>query len=145
MARSLVAEQAYYLSAPTARVFRALTQPGVLVTWFLSDAKLEPKKGGAFSFDWIGGYHMESTLTRYDPNKAVGFRWVDRLADGRLAKTNVLFRIEKKGKGTLLSLEHSGFTVPEHYAECSSRWAYYLTNLKSVLDHGTDLRSPSDW
>jgi len=39
----------------------------------------------------------------------------------------------------------SGFKDTEHFAECSSRRAYYLTNMKSVLDHGKDLRSKYDW
>ncbi len=145
MAKRFAADQAYFLETTPAEVFRALTRPAKLVQWFLSGAELVPKKGGAFAFDWLGGYHMESKLSRFDANRAVGFEWVDRLSSGRLAKTRVLFRISKKGKGTMLRLRHSGFTVPEHYAECASRWAYFLMNLKSVLEHGTDLRSTSDW
>ena len=55
------------------------------------------------------------------------------------------FKVIKKKDGTLLKLRHTGFKDPEHFAECSSRWGYYLTNMKSVLDHGTDLRSKYDW
>jgi hypothetical protein len=45
---------------------------------------------------------------------------------------------------SVLRLRHTGFTDPGHLAECSSRWGYYLTDLKSVLDHGADLRSEYD-
>jgi uncharacterized protein YndB with AHSA1/START domain len=145
MAKSFVAEQRYQFTAPPARVFRALTEPRGLESWFLSKAVVAPKVRGAFSFRWSGGYHMESTIFRFEANRAIGFVWLDKLPNGALAKTRALFVLTKKGTGTVLRLHHSGFRVPEHFAECSSRWAYYLTNLKSVLDHGTDLRSPLDW
>jgi hypothetical protein len=68
------------------------------------------------------------------------------MPSGKMVETSVLFTVEKKGTGgTILKLRHSGFEDAEHFAECSSRWAYYLTNLKSVLDWGTDVRSKYDW
>jgi len=144
MAKTFVAEQTYYFQAPTRKVFQGLTDPKLLVKWFLADAKLSPRKGGAFAFDWIGGYHMTGRLLEYTRGKAVSYLWTDKLSSGRVAKTRVSFRVVPKGKGTLLKLRHSGFTVPAHFEGCSSRWAYFLTNMKSVLDHGTDLRSELD-
>lgn len=139
------ARQSYFLEASPTAVFRALTNPEALTGWFLSAAKVEPRKGGAFEFDWIGGYHMESTLSGFVRNQAVSFLWVDRLPNGKFVTTYAGFTLKKKGKGTLLVLRHEGFNDPGHFAECSSRWAYYLTNLKSVLAHGKDLRSEFDW
>jgi len=117
----------------------------MLVKWFLSRAKVESKKGGDYSFDWIGGYHMTGKVKGLVPNKTVSFSWSDRLINGKLAETTASFKVVKKGHGTLLHLRHIGFKDPEHFAECSSRWGYYLTNMKSVLDHATDLRSKYDW
>ena len=145
MARSYVARQSYYFDTSPTKVFAALTDPRFLVKWFLSDASLEPRKGGTFTFDWIGGYHMVGRVLAFDRGKAVSFEWTDRLPNRREAKTLAAFRVRRKGRSTLLELRHSGFKVPEHFAECASRWAYYLTNLKSVLDHGRDLRSRLDW
>ena len=145
MSKTFVAEQRYHFAAPPSRVFRALTEPKGLVRWFLSNAEVSPVVGGPFSFTWRGGYHMASTVFRFERDRAVGYLWVDVLPNGKSATTRALFILSKKGTGTILRLQHSGFRVPEHFAECSSRWAYYLTNLKSVLDHGTDLRSALDW
>lgn len=145
MPKSYTATQAYYFKAKPERVFEALTQPKSLVRWFLSKAKIDPTSGGTFSFDWIGGYHMASKLKKYEKGKLVSFAWIDKLKNGQLAKTTASFNVAKKGLGTLLKLRHSGFKDPEHFADCSSRWAYYLTNMKSVLDNGRDLRSSYDW
>jgi len=67
------------------------------------------------------------------------------MPNGEMIETTASFQVAKKGRGTILKLNHSGFTSPEHFAECSSRWAYYLTNMKSLLDWGTDVRSKYDW
>jgi uncharacterized protein YndB with AHSA1/START domain len=145
MPKPYVAKQEYFLKAPPDRVFKALTEPKTLVKWFLSKAKLDPKRGGTFTFEWFGGYRMTNKLKRIEQNRAVSFSWSDRLKNGQVAKTTAAFDLAKRGKGTLLRLRHSGFRDPEHFADCSSRWAYYLTNLKSVLDNGHDLRSKYDW
>jgi uncharacterized protein YndB with AHSA1/START domain len=146
MPKSYVTKQAYYFEkAQPEKIFQALTQPKMLVKWFLSKAKLDPKKGGSYSFDWIGGYHMTDKVKRFEENKAVSFSWIDKLKNGETARTTASFEVAKKGRGTLLKLRHTGFKDPEHFADCSSRWAYYLTNMKSVLDSGLDLRSKYDW
>lgn len=88
---------------------------------------------------------MDGQILQITRGRSVSFLWVDRLPNGKMVKTRASFRVTAKGRGTVLSLRHSGFTVPEHFAECASRWAYYLTNLKSVLEHGKDLRSKWDW
>jgi len=145
MPKLLKIEQSYYFEAPVEKVFQALTDSKILVKWFLSKAKVVPKKGESYSFDWIGGYHMVGKVKEFEMNRSVSFSWSDKLKSGKLARTTVSFKVAKKGQGTSLKLYHTGFVDPEHYAECSSRWGYYLTNMKSVLDHGTDLRSEYDW
>ena len=145
MPKSFAAVQSYYFEAPVEKVFGSLTDSKKLTKWFLSKAKLVPKKGGTYSFDWFGGYHMNGKVRQFVPNKSVSFSWNDKLKSGKVANTTASFRVAKKGKGTLLTLRHTGFKNPEHFADCSSRWGYYLTNLKSVLDHDTDLRSKYDW
>ncbi|MEO9321208.1 MAG: SRPBCC domain-containing protein [Nitrososphaera sp.] len=145
MSRTFVAEQSYYFKSPPGKVFDSLTEPGLLVKWFLSKAKLDKKSGGAYQFDWIGGYHMEGKVKEFEEGKRVTFSRHDKIPSGEMVETSASFQVEKKGSGSILSLRHSGFRDPEHLAECSSRWAYYLTNLKSVLEYGHDLRSEYDW
>ena len=142
--KSFAIEQSYYFEAPAGKVFSGLTDSKMLTKWFLSKAKVVPKKGGTYSFNWLGGYKMTGRVKRFEPDKSVSYSWHDKV-DGKLVDTVALFRVDKKGRGALLRLRHSGFKDPEHFANCSSRWGYYLTNMKSVLDHGVDLRSKYDW
>ena len=88
---------------------------------------------------------MMGKVKEFEMNRSVSFSWSDKLKSGKLARTTVSFKVAKKRQGTSLKLHHTGFEDSEHFAECSSRWGYYLTNMKSVLDHGTDLRSEYDW
>ena len=78
MPKSFVIEQSYHFKAPQARVFKALTDPKLLEKWFLSKAKLVPKKGGSYSFNWIGSYHMTGNVKQFEPDKAVSFSWTDK-------------------------------------------------------------------
>jgi len=48
---SFTISQLYYFKAPPRKVFQAMTDPKILVNWFLSKAKIEPKEGGTYSFD----------------------------------------------------------------------------------------------
>ena len=142
--KAFAIEQSYYFKAAPKRVFNALTDSKILTKWFLSGAELIPKKGGSYSFNWIGGYEMTGKVKLFEPNKIVSYSWHDKVR-GKMVDTVASFRVDKKGNGALLRLRHSGFREPEHFADCSSRWGYYLTNMKSVLDHGVDLRSKYDW
>ena len=145
MQKTFEIEQAYFFKAPPKKVFQALTDSRVLTKWFLSKANVVPKRGGTYAFDWIGGYHMTGEVKEIEANKSVSYSWHDRLESGEVTNTIASFEVVRKGNGTLLKLHHTGFEDPVHFAECSSRWGYYLTNMKSVLEHGKDLRSKYDW
>jgi uncharacterized protein YndB with AHSA1/START domain len=136
MSHVLVIEQSYYLDAPTETVFEALIEPKLLVKWFLAKAYVDPREGGDYDFDWIGGYHYSGKIMRFEKNSAISYSW----ARG----TTASFETAKKGHGTLLKLRHGTFTDPEPFGTASWWWGHYLTNMKSVLEHQTDLRSKPD-
>jgi hypothetical protein len=56
--------------------------------------------------------------------------------------------LEPAADGTLLTVEHTGFPRGEEWVELYGGtewgWTYFAMNLKSVLESGHDLRSPSD-
>ncbi len=145
--RKHVIEQEYYYDATPETVFRALTVPKELVRWFLSDAKIKPKEGSSYTFTWHGGYSHKGKVEKLAPGRTLVLTWPDELK-GKVYETRAAFTLRKKGKGTLLKLKHSGFKEGDDwvwlYGAVQSGWAYFLTNLKSVLSQGVDLRSKFD-
>jgi uncharacterized protein YndB with AHSA1/START domain len=142
-----VIEQQYYYDATPEVVFRALTVPEELTKWFLSDAKIRPKKGTSYTFTWEGGLSHTGKVESVETDRELVLSWPDEIG-GKTYETRAAFTLKKKGKGTLLKVKHSGFKDGEDwiwlFGAIQSGWAYYLTNLKSVLDYGTDLRSRFD-
>ena len=142
-----VIEQEYYYDATPEVVFRALTVPKELKKWFLSDAKISPKEGSSYTFTWEGGFSHAGKVERVEPGRKLVLSWPDKIK-GKLYETQAAFTLKKKGKGTLLKVKHTGFKKGDNwiwlFGAVQSGWAYYLTNLKSVLSRGTDLRSEFD-
>jgi len=142
-----VIEQEYYYDATPETVFRALTAPRELVKWFLSDAKIKPKEGSSYTFTWQGGSSHTGRVEKVESCRRLVLSWPDKIK-GKVYETQASFTLKKKGKGTLLKLKHAGFKKGDDwiwlYEAIQSGWAYFLTNLKSVLSQGTDLRSKFD-
>jgi uncharacterized protein YndB with AHSA1/START domain len=142
--KTLTIRQSYYLRAPVKKVFRALTEPTKITKWFVGEARLDPRRGGTYRFTWLGGYRHGGKVLEFIKNRRLALEW----PTPRLGKTRVTFTVRPRGKGTQLRVVHSGYkTTPawlEMYGGTQSGWAYYLMNLKSVLEHGNDLRSLRD-
>ena len=148
MAKIPAIQQTFYLAVPPNRVFAALTRPRQLAKWFLEKATITPKPGSTFEFTWRGGYSMKGKVEGVSAPRRLELEWVDRFDGDRTLRTRVRFALRKRGKGTLLTVTHRGFKSGKKwvllYGGVQSGWAYYLTNLKSVLEHGFDLRSRLD-
>ena len=146
-ASRMLIKQTYYFDSPPDVVFRALTEPRQLVKWFLKDAKLRPKEGTSYTFTWIGGSSHTGKVKRVVPGRTLVLTWPDTVK-GKVYRTEAAFRLAPKGKGTMLELKHSGFKEGDDwvwlFGAIQSGWAYFLTNLKSVLGQGKDLRSVHD-
>ena len=146
--KKLVVDQEYFFEATPKVVFAALIEPKQLVKWFLSSAKIEPRKGGDYRFTWRGGYKHSGEVRKIVRDKTLVLTWPDKFENGQVYETQVSFTLAKKGSGTLLKLKHTGFKKGDDwvwlYGAIQSGWAYYLTNLKSVLAQGIDLRSDYD-
>jgi uncharacterized protein YndB with AHSA1/START domain len=130
-------EQAFFFEAPTNRVFEALTEPELLLGWFLTKANLEPKVGGEYRFEWNSGYSLKGRISKFRKNKSLAYTFGSE-------DDIVTFELSRRRKGTLLTLR-DGLTDSDSLASRAGHWAYYLTNLKSVLENGKDLRSKLDW
>lgn len=143
----LVIEQSYYYDVPPGKVFRALTEPKKLVKWFLKSAKIEPVTGSSFTFKWEGGHTNKGKVLKVSRDRSLVLTWPD-VINGKRYPTQASFTLAKKGKGTVLTVKHTGFKDGDDwvwlFGAIQSGWAYFLMNLKSVLEQGVDLRSKHD-
>ena len=148
MAKVPSIRQVFFYRAPPSRVFAALTEPSELAKWFPEEAEVELEKGGKFRLRFAGGFEMRGKVKKAKAPTRLSVNWIDRLEKGKTFKTSAEFRLEAKNGGTLLTLNHTGFGSGKPwvylYGAIQSGWAYYLTNLRSVLEHSTDLRSEHD-
>ncbi|HXW67365.1 MAG TPA: SRPBCC domain-containing protein [Thermoplasmata archaeon] len=140
-------EQQYYYRAAPARVFRALTRRAELEKWFAGTAEVDGREGGVYRLRWSATAAMNGRVREFVVGRRLSVDWRDRVA-GRAYNTRVTFELRRKGKGTVLRVRHSGLKSGKRwvrfYGEVQAGWAFFLLNLRSVLEHGTDLRDPSD-
>ena len=133
-------KQSYDLAAQRADVFRALTEPAVLDTWWTTSSESDPRPGGAFVYHWefddAARNHVQSGEYReVEDGRVVSYPWA---AGG---ETTVTFRLEDADGGTRLTLEHTGFPDDASRDHHDQGWAGFLDNLESVLAGGSDQRA----
>ncbi|MGC2289221.1 MAG: SRPBCC domain-containing protein [Thermoplasmata archaeon] len=142
--RNLTIRQGYHVEAPVETVFRALTEPEELTRWFLTDAVLPPERGATYVFTWTRNRRHSGKVMDFVRNQRLTLSWP---AHG-LGDTRVTLSVRPDAQGTRLEVRHTGYRKTDAwlkiYGGTQSGWAYYLTNLKSVLEHGHDLRAPGD-
>src|SRR5437867_1455022 len=145
---SKTVKQRYFIKAPPSKVFKALTEPRLLKKWFLTSAKMSPRKGGNYTVNWSEGMGQSGKVLSYTRDKSLSLTWPQVQRGKPLGMTRATFRLRAKDEGTILDVSHTGFKSGtlwnENYASVCSGWAYFLMNLKSVLQHGRDLRSAQD-
>ncbi len=90
----------YYIKAPSARVFKAISDNKELTRWVLSKALLDKEKGGAYKFTWQGGYPESGKVLEYVPGKKLSLSWPSIWKKKLLGRTRATFTVENRGKGT---------------------------------------------
>lgn len=139
-------EQTIEIDAPPETVFRALTDADELSRWWTTRAESDPHTGGSFSYTWEFEEQTERNHTREDtyadvtPGEHVRYDWA--MPQG---PTVVDFRLEQRGGGTALTLEHEGWGAggdwDESYEMHVGGWQFFLGNLKTYLEQGEDRRA----
>ncbi len=142
-----VIEQKYYFDATAETMVRYLTDRKELVKWLLSDARIKPEVGSTYKFTWRGGSNHAGKVEKVVPGKTLVLTWPNVIR-GKEYRTKVSFSIAKKGRGSVVKLRHTGFKEGDDwlwlFGAIQSGWAYFMTNLKSVVSQGKDLRSDFD-
>ncbi len=148
MAKVPSVEHSFYYSAPPRVVFAALTDPKQLARWFVEKATVDLRDGGAYRLTWPGGFSMRGRVLSFEAPRKLRIEWNDKFPGEKVRTTEARFSLQKHGRGTLLTVSHRGFKSGKSwvalYGGVQSGWAYYLTNLRAVLEHKIDLRADAD-
>ena len=141
-------EKQILLSAPRARVWRALTDSKEFGTWFQS-AFTEPFRPGARlkgRITYPGYEHLviEFIIDKMEPERLFSYRWHPNAVDpgvdySKEPMTLVEFTLEEAKGGTLLKLVESGFDrIPitrraEALKSNEGGWAEQMTAIEGYL------------
>jgi uncharacterized protein YndB with AHSA1/START domain len=127
------------VAAPVEKVFQMWTEPAQLRSWFLADAKIDLKKGGDYEWKWLAGVKEKGKVLSVKKPSKLSFTFAGSVCD-------ITFKKDKRG--AMVILHQHGIPETERgkydvYLNCSCGWTFYLTNLKTFLEYGIDLRETS--
>ena len=124
------------IAAPPETVFDYFVRPELLVHWMGDFARLEAKDGGLFAVD-INGVIIRGSYVRLEPPNYIEIAWGEagneEMPPG---STRLVIRLEARGAGTLLRLEHIGLAESEA-AKHAIGWPHFLERLQ-ILAGGRD-------
>jgi uncharacterized protein YndB with AHSA1/START domain len=123
------------VKAPLDRVFRAVSTPAGLDTWWTKRSSGEPGEGAEYGL-WFGPeYDWRARVKRYAPDTEFELEMVR--ADSDWLGTRVGFRLEPRNRITWVQFHHTGWpSSNEHYRISCHCWAMYLRVLRRSLEHG---------
>jgi len=138
-----------YLNAPSEKVFVFLATATGICKWFMGKAKYYYKdsnirlgndfaqKGDSYLWNWLNkDLELKGMVTEVEENKIFQFTFSPLYI--------VTLRLNSDGKRTQLTLTHeyqeSAVKNEFNYLNCCTCWVFFLTNLKSVIENGIDLR-----
>jgi uncharacterized protein YndB with AHSA1/START domain len=131
-------EKELFIKASPQRVFQALTNKEDLERWFVTQAEIEPRSGGAIRFEWDPESKLVETgkILAYEPPSRFSYTWEARGS----SPTTITFELSAENDGTRLHLTHTGIGEGDdwdrYYAGISRGWPAHLKNLTSWLETG---------
>ncbi len=132
------------IKAKPEQVFRALTSARELCAWWLERAETESRNMGRFRMVWPPGRARTLPETRgvfvdLEPGSKVAWIIDDRTRPAGLPAL-VSFFIEKRGRGSRLTLVHAGFSAAKSQRrlieKTKEKWEDCLAKLKLYLESG---------
>lgn len=137
-----------FVARKPSEAFRWVTEPKRLQSWFVDTATITPSKGGSYAFGWDGGPTHTGRVTAFVQGRSLTLTWQWPGMEDKLL-THLKISVLPAKAGSIVRFTHTGFPKQERWTElyggAIQGWTYFLRNLKSMAEHGTDLRSPLDW
>lgn len=142
------------IHAPVKKVYNAWTVPLQIEKWFLSSAVFTDtddhvwpvdkniEAGLRYAWQWYG-HHITDHGVVLEANGR------DKLRFTFVGEAEVTITLEAFNDKTVVVLRQANIPDDEEHRvsthlDCSQGWLYYLTNLKSVLQGGQDLRNKDE-
>jgi uncharacterized protein YndB with AHSA1/START domain len=126
------------IASDTVGIFEYLSTKPKLEQWFPDQAIIEPQLGGKYHFRFNDAEGVWSgVVTEFIRGNTLGYTW---MAPNDEYETNVRFKLSPQGPETIVELTHSGFTSSAALDKAVTSWVFFLQNLKSVIEQGTDMR-----
>ena len=141
------------IKAPASKAYEAWTTADGLTSWFLRKAIFADARGATRadneliaagdSYEWYWHGYPDSVVER---GKILESNGADRFSFTFSVGCPVTISIYTQHGETIVELVESGLPTDDeamlkHYVGDSKGWIFYLTNLKSVLEGGLDLRN----
>ena len=141
------------IKAPKLVVYRHWTIPANLESWFLRDALFRVSNGdlrnknsqiyAGDSYEWLLHGYADTVVEK---GKVIEANGVDRIKFSFTGGAVVTVDLTNGDDQTLITLTQEDIPTDDygkaHYnLECQVGWTFYLTNLKSILEGGIDLRN----
>lgn len=123
------------IKAPLERVFRAVSEPEELCSWWPLRCSGNPGLGKEFNFYFGEEYDWYGKVVTYLHNKAFHVKMTRSEPDWD--PTTFGFDLQGREDGVLLQFWHMGWSeVNAHYRTASFCWAMLLNGLKNYLEKG---------
>jgi uncharacterized protein YndB with AHSA1/START domain len=128
------------IAVPVRTVWRAITTPDGLSSWWADEARIEARAGGRVVVVTEGddGEPVEERgmLHRIQPTRVMEIAW-DSNSPAATRGTRIMFQVARSGEETRLRVVHSGAGVlddDEARAEIEKDWKRALLALRSSLE-----------
>lgn len=138
-----------YLNSPIEKVYQYIATASGIAKWFIGEAKYYYKnisirpgnqyseKGDSYLWKWLNkDFELKGLITESEENKMIQFTF-----SPLYFVTITLTNEKERTKLTLTQEYQSGAEKDEfNFINCCVCWVFFLTNLKSVIENGIDLR-----
>ena len=127
-------ERELAIDASPETVWEFFIDPEKLASWFGSQAWLDPRPGGQYRVDVIGGHIARGEFVELDPPRRLvhTFGWESEGGQENSVPpgaSTIEIELEPSGAGTLLKFRHSGLPGAEAAASHAHGWDHYLSRL----------------
>jgi uncharacterized protein YndB with AHSA1/START domain len=123
------------IKAAAKDVFRAISTPAGLDTWWTKTSAGDAKEGAEFELGFGAGTDWHARVTTCRPNAVFELEIFD--SDPDWNGTRVAFRVTPRDGRTWLTFSHIGWPeANEHWRVSCYCWQAYLRLLRRNLEHG---------